>query len=130
VCRCREVAQSQQLTKLLWRETRVSNDAAHRKGVDRVVPGNGDDPHAIGHHNVLALAGDTKSRLLQRPNRVEVANAWDLRHGSDRNLDLSDLRTLDERTRDLEVLADGLLDVCECFLLGIALGPAPGQARD
>jgi hypothetical protein len=32
------------------------------------VSGNSDDPDTVGHHDVLALPGDPKARLLQSPD--------------------------------------------------------------
>ena len=43
----------------------VLNDAAHREGVDRIVARNRKDTVAIGHDDVLALAGDAEARLFE-----------------------------------------------------------------
>jgi len=42
----------------------VAGDSPDRECVDRILPGNGDDPNIVGHHDVLALPGDPKARFL------------------------------------------------------------------
>jgi hypothetical protein len=40
----------------------------HRHGIDRVVPGNGEEAYAIRHHDMLALPNKAKTCLLKRPH--------------------------------------------------------------
>ena len=59
-------------------ETSVAHDPAQRIGIDRILTRDGENPDAVGHDNVLALSGNSKSRLLERPHRIQVIDAWDL----------------------------------------------------
>lgn len=52
--------------------------------------GEGENTAAIGHDNVLALAGDTESRLLERPDGITVIDARESGQ-LDRHVDLADL---------------------------------------
>ena len=70
----------QQVTELIFRESRVADDTSHRKGVHRVVSGDGKDPHAIAHHDMLALADNSKADLLQGANGILVVDAGELRN--------------------------------------------------
>jgi hypothetical protein len=49
--------------------------------VDRIMTWDRDDALAIAHHDVLSLAKDSESRLLQRPHGVEMVNTRDLGQG-------------------------------------------------
>lgn len=60
----------EQAPKRFDRETRIADDATHRECIHRIVTGNRDNPRPVGHHNMLALARDTKTGLLQRANRI------------------------------------------------------------
>jgi len=54
----------QERAEVFVTESGIADDAAHRECVDRILPGNGDDPNIVGHHDVLALPGDPKARFL------------------------------------------------------------------
>ena len=49
-------------------EAGVTNNASHRQRVDRIGTWDGENPCPVSHHDMLALADDVKSRLLQRTN--------------------------------------------------------------
>ena len=66
---------SQQLAKLLDRESSIANDTAHGDGIDRVVTRNGQDACAIAHNNVLSLTEDRKSGLFEGSYCVKVIDA-------------------------------------------------------
>ena len=61
-------------------QTGVTNDPAHRKRLDRVVPRDGHLPRAIAHDDVLSLPDDLKSRLLQSSNGILMVDAGNARH--------------------------------------------------
>lgn len=65
----------QEFTKLLNGESGVTHDPTEREGDGGVVPRNRQDARAVRHDDVLALAGDRKSGLLQRTRRVKVVDA-------------------------------------------------------
>ena len=68
-----------QFSKLLDGKTSVPGNATHGERVDRVMARNRDDPLAVAHHDVLSLAKDSESCLLQRPYGVEMVDAGNLR---------------------------------------------------
>ena len=71
----------QQAAKLLRRHTSVARDTAHGEGVDGIVPRNGENPSAIGHYDVLALADDTEAGFLEGTNCIKVVYTSDFRQG-------------------------------------------------
>jgi len=60
---------------LLRCEAGVAHDSAHCEGVDRIVPRNRENPHTVGHHDVLPLPDDAKSSLPQGAHRVLVVDS-------------------------------------------------------
>lgn len=70
----------QQRTELVLGEARIPDDAAHREGVRRVVPWDGDDPDAIAHDDMLTLPDGPKASLLKGPHGVLMVDACDSRH--------------------------------------------------
>ena len=81
----------------LYGETGITNDPAHRQGIDRIVAGNRQDAGAVRHDDVLALTSNAKPRLLQCANGLLVVDARDLRHvSSDRDVDLTDVRVFEQ----------------------------------
>lgn len=54
----------EQSAKLLDAETRVTHDSAERERIDGVVARDGQDPGAVRHDYVLALANDGEAGLL------------------------------------------------------------------
>jgi hypothetical protein len=85
---------------------------------------------SIRHHDVLTLARDPESGLLEGAHRIEVIDAWNLGQGLHRYLDLSDLLILELLFNYRKVLSDGIPDVFQSFWLRSALGPAPRQSGD
>ena len=71
--------QLEELPELLYREARVSDDAPERVGIDRIRAWDGEDPAAIGHDDVLALAHDLEAGALESANRSLVVDAGDAR---------------------------------------------------
>lgn len=71
----------QQSPELLNCEAGILHDSTHRDRVDRICPGNRQDPDAVAHHDVLPLASDFEASLLERPHGILVVYAGDLRHG-------------------------------------------------
>ena len=51
---------SQERAEFFFTEPGIADDAAHRERIDRIVPGDGDDPDTVGHHDVLALLATRK----------------------------------------------------------------------
>ena len=91
----------QERAELFFTEPSITDDAAHRERVDGIVPGNGDDPNTVGHHDVLALSRDPKSRLLQSPDGVLMVDTRNARHVLRGDLHFADDRSLQK------VIADG-----------------------
>ncbi len=71
---------SQQLTELFDRQSCVTHNAAHRKGIYGVVPWNRENPSAVTHDNVLPFVNDTEAGLLERPHCAKMVNSGNLRH--------------------------------------------------
>jgi hypothetical protein len=64
------MARIEKLAELLNRETGIANNTAKGEGVDRVVTKNCQDAQAIRHDDVLALAHDRKTGLLEGAHSV------------------------------------------------------------
>jgi len=81
-----------QLPKLFGAQAGISHNAAHGVSVDRIMPGNCDDAHAVGHHDMLPLPRDSKSGPFQRLDGSQMGDARDLAHALCRDVHLSRLR--------------------------------------
>ncbi len=66
---------SQEVAKLLNRQSRVTGNATHGEGIHRVVARNGHDALTIAHDDVLSLTRNAESGLLQCAHGVEVIDA-------------------------------------------------------
>ena len=71
---------SQQRLERVDGQASVAYDTAHGEGVHGIVAGDGQNTDAVGHDDVLALAGDTKTSFLQGTNGIEVVDAGQLTH--------------------------------------------------
>ena len=91
----------QERAEVFFAESGITDDAAHRECVDGIVPGNGDDPNTVGHHNLLALPGDPKAHFLQSSDGVLMVDTRDARHVLRSDLHFADDRSLQK------VIADG-----------------------
>lgn len=111
-------------------EAGVTNDAAHSEGIHGIVPRNGEDPRAVGHNDVLALADNDEADFLERADRVEVVDAVDLGQELNGHVDFANLFAAKPFLDRAEILANGVLDVLDRFGFGSALRPAPGQPGD
>jgi len=69
-----------EFSEIIRRESCVTGDSTHRERVDGVVARNGDDSGAVGHDDVLALARDSKTDLLECTYRIEMIDAGDPGH--------------------------------------------------
>jgi hypothetical protein len=67
----------QEFTKLLGGKARIANDTTESKGIDRVVPRDGEDAGAVRHNDVLPLANDRKASLLEGTHGIEVIDTGD-----------------------------------------------------
>ena len=85
-----QAACSKQLPELFRCQSSIAGYASHCESINRIMPGDCDNPYAVCHHDVLSLTGYAETGLLKTSHRIEVVDAGNLRHGSDRNLDLSD----------------------------------------
>ena len=75
------------------------------------MAGNGKNPLAVRHHDVLALARDPESGLLEGSHRIKMIDARDLGQGLHRYLDFSNLFALELLFYHRKVLSDGIPDV-------------------
>jgi hypothetical protein len=71
----------EQLLKLFNAQAGIAHDAAHRQSINWIVPRDGENACAIGHDDVLALTDDAEACLLQSPDRFQMIDAGNLRHG-------------------------------------------------
>lgn len=69
-----------ELAKFFDGQTSVPNNAAHRKGLDGIVPGNRDESVVVAHGNVLALTNYSKARFFQSRYCAKVVDACKFRH--------------------------------------------------
>ncbi len=70
-----------QLAKLFDGESGVANDTAEGKCIDGIVARDGEDARAVGHNDVLALAGHRKPGLFERADDIEMIDARNLWQG-------------------------------------------------
>lgn len=70
----------QQSLELVDSETGIADDASHRIGIDRIVPGNCEYSLSVSHYGVLTLPSDTKSRFLERAYSDLVVYSGQSRH--------------------------------------------------
>src|SRR5438270_82550 len=71
---------SEQLAELFNGQAGVTDNAAHRVGVDGVVARDSDPVNAVRHDDVLPLPGDPKAGLYQGTHRVQVVDAGEAGH--------------------------------------------------
>ena len=81
--------------ELFDREPGIANKTTHRERVDWIVPGEGENPLSIGHHDVLALARDPESGLFEGSHSIEMIDAGNLGHGLHRDFDFANLFALE-----------------------------------
>jgi hypothetical protein len=67
------------ITELLYGQSSITSDTAHRESVYGVVARNGHYALTIAHNNVLALSHYAKARLFEGTHGVLVIDARDLR---------------------------------------------------
>jgi len=75
-----ERSTSQQCHELLFRKSRITDDASQRMWVDGIMPWDSDNSDAIRHHDVLTLSSDAEARFLQRSDRPQMRDACDPSH--------------------------------------------------
>ena len=75
------MSQSEELAELLIRKTGITNNAAKRESIDRVVTRNSQDSSAIGHDDVFALTHDHEARFFEGAHSVEMVDAGNLWQG-------------------------------------------------
>ena len=102
---------------MLDRQACVARDPSHRQRIYRIVSRYCEDPNTVGHDNVFSLTDDLETCLLERPNGIQVINAWDLWHGSPYHLDLSHNSISQKLVARLKILLDSILNVGKGFLL-------------
>ena len=83
----------QERAEFLFTEPGIADDAAHRKCVNGIVPGDGDDSYTVGHHDVLALAGDSEAGFLQSSSGIMMIDTRNARHVLRSDLDFADDRS-------------------------------------
>ena len=77
------------LLELFDAETSVTNDAAHGEFIDWVVARDRENAAPVTHHNVLPLADDLETDLLQSTNGPQMIDAGQLRHDLSWNFDIA-----------------------------------------
>lgn len=65
----------EQFTKLFQCKTGIANNSCHCISIHGIISGNREYATPIGHHNMFALANDSKARFLERPHGMEVRYA-------------------------------------------------------
>jgi len=113
----------QQLLERLDGEPGVPDDPAHGVGVHGVRPRDREDPSTVSHHDVLPLPGHPEPALLQDPNASKCLIPGTF-GTSPSDVHFPDLYPRELILDDLEVFLDGVSNIGERVLLGLALGPA------
>jgi hypothetical protein len=70
----------EEFSKLFDRETSIADNTTHRERVDGIMAGNRKKPHTVRHDDMLALARNAKTRLLQGPDRLQMIDAGEFWH--------------------------------------------------
>jgi len=60
---------------LINSKTGILDNAAHSSAIHGVMPGNGGDAPAVGHHDVFALANNPEAGPFERPHGSKVRDA-------------------------------------------------------
>jgi len=103
-------------------ESSIARNATHRESVYWVVARNGHNANTIRHDDVFTLAQDSKAGLFQSLHGIEMIDAGNL--GTlHRHPHFADILTFDKVVDGGKVLANGILDIFECFGFGLTLGP-------
>jgi hypothetical protein len=63
------------------RQPCIPHNTAHRKRIHRIMARDREDANAVGHNDVLALTDYPKAGLPQSPDRIQMVDAGNLRHG-------------------------------------------------
>jgi len=70
----------QQFAKLVDGQTRVLYNSTHRDGIHRIVTRNDYFSLSVRHHDMLALAKNPETSVLQCSNDIKVIDSGQLRH--------------------------------------------------
>lgn len=118
--------ESEKVLELFDVESSITSDASHRECINWIVARNRHNSNAVRHHNVLTLAHDAKTDLLQSPDRIQMIDPRESLAQLKSHPYFANIFTADEVVDRSEILTNGILDVFERLLLGCALGPATG----
>jgi hypothetical protein len=69
---------SEQIPELFFGKACGAHNSSHRVGIDRIMAGDCQDPGAIGHDNVFALAHDAEACSLQGLDGLTMRYAGNL----------------------------------------------------
>jgi hypothetical protein len=81
---------------------------------------------SIAQDQVAGLPHNAVAQLLEHTNRILLADAWQARH-SDRQLNRLHLLDTGFFCLHLKPKTDGLADIGQGFIAGVALGVTSGQ---
>jgi len=70
----------EEFSKLFDRKTSIADNTTHRKRIDGMMARNRENPHTVRHDDMLALAHNTKTHLLQGPDRLQMIDAREFWH--------------------------------------------------
>lgn len=79
------------------------------------------DPDAVRHNNVRAFSGNDKAGFFEGPDRAQVRYSGYLRHTLCRNFYFPQVAFPGQIFRHFQVIADGVPNIRQGFLLGGAL---------
>jgi hypothetical protein len=108
----------------------VFGDLSHGERMNRVVPRNDEDSHAVAHYGVLSFPNHLKPRLLEGTNGGAIANAREFGHICSNDHDLT--RNFGSEARwqfcaSLKVFANSVANILQCFLPGGSLAATAGK---
>ena len=92
------------------------------------MPGDGHDPPAVGHDDVLALSRYVEANLFECSHGPEVRDPWYLRHALGLDFHFPQILLASQLPGDFEVFANRVLHVRQSLIFGGTLGPATWQA--
>ncbi len=101
----------------------TGNGPPHGDDVDGVMPWNDEPPLTIAEDQVARLPQEAATQLLEHTNGFLLADAGQTGH-SDRELQHLDLHDAGFFCFHLKPKTDGLADVGQGFIAGVALGVA------
>jgi hypothetical protein len=77
------------LAEFLLRQAWITNNTAHRKCINGIMPRDGQDTHTVRHDDMATLPYDAETSLFNSLHCTRMRNSGDLAHSSGRDFDVA-----------------------------------------